>query len=294
MDNSQKVIVVVGPTASGKSNFAVELALSKKNNLPPYIDGEIISADSRQVYKKLDIGTGKITKSEMKGVPHHMLDVYELGEQVGVARYRDDTLPTLEAILARGKTPIICGGTGQYIDALIDTVSIPNVQPDHTLRKLLEAKSTDELFEELLSKDTRRAQAIDKHNRVRLIRALEIVASLGTVPVTVPSVRRYPTVIYLMEPSRELLKERITRRLLKRLNNGMIEEVQQLLDDGMRHEELFRLGLEYRYLSLFIQKKITRDEMITQLTAKIWQYAKRQLTWNKKYLPEATVAEVKE
>lgn len=280
------VYVVIGPTASGKTDFAVELAHK--------LDGEIISADSRQVYKKLDIGTGKVTEEEMKSVPHHMLDVYELGDDVSVVRYRDDALPILEDIIARGKTPIICGGTGQYVDALIDITSLPEVGPDPILRRELEQKSTEELFEELASKDPKRACAIDKHNRVRLIRALEIVESLGEVPAAATPVRRYPTTIYIMQPSRELLRERIVRRLHKRLDNGMIEEVEQLLKDGADHKELFRLGLEYRYISLFLQKKITLDEMIEQLTNKIWRYAKRQETWNKKYLIEATIIEVKE
>lgn len=280
------VYVVIGPTASGKTDFAVELAHK--------IDGEIISADSRQVYKKLDIGSGKVTQEEMKGIPHHMLDVYELGDDVSVVRYRDDALPILEDIIARGKTPIICGGTGQYVDALIDITSLPEVGPDPILRRELEQKSTEELFEELASKDPKRACAIDKHNRVRLIRALEIVESLGEVPAAATPVSRYPTTIYIMQPSRELLRERIVRRLLKRLDNGMIEEVEQLLKDGADHKELFRLGLEYRYISLFLQKKITLDEMIEQLTNKIWRYAKRQQTWNKKYLKEAIIIEVKE
>ncbi len=280
------VYVVIGPTASGKTDFAVELAHT--------LDGEIISADSRQVYKKLDIGTGKVTKEEMKGVPHYMLDVYELGEDVSVARYRDDALPILLDIIARGKTPIICGGTGQYVDALIDATSLPEVGPNHALRAELEQKSTEELFEELLSKDSKRANAIDKHNRVRLIRALEIVATLGEVPVPSASVRRYPTTIYIMQPNRELLRERIVRRLLKRLDNGMIEEVEQLLKEGANHRELFRLGLEYRYISLYLQKKMTYEEMVEQLGTKIKQYAKRQETWNKKYLKEATIVEVKE
>lgn len=281
-----RVYVVVGPTSSGKSDFAVELARE--------LDGEIISSDSRQVYKKLDIGTGKITLEEMKSIPHHMLDVYELGDSVSVATYRNDALPILEDILTRGKTPIICGGTGQYIDALIDVVSLPAVEPNHSLRSNLEQKNTDELFGMLENKDPIRAAAIDKHNRVRIIRALEIIESLGKVPPSISPVRRYPTTIYLMQPERERLKERITRRLLKRLDDGMIKEVEQLLKDGVVHKELFRLGLEYRYISLYLQKKMTYEEMVEQLRNKIWQYAKRQITWNKKYQKEAIIIEVKE
>jgi tRNA dimethylallyltransferase len=146
----------------------------------------------------------------------------------------------------------------------------------------------------LESKDPTRAAAIDKHNRVRIIRALEIIESLGKVPPSISPVRRYPTTIYLMQPERELLKERITRRLLKRLDDGMIKEVEQLLKDGVDHKELFRLGLEYRYISLYLQKKMTYEEMVEQLRNKIWQYAKRQITWNKKYQKEAIIIKVKE
>lgn len=281
MENAKRhVYVVIGPTASGKSDFAVELAHK--------LNGEIISADSRQVYKGLDIGTGKITTEEMQGIPHHMLNVYNVGDDVGVVRYKDDALPILEDILARDKTPIICGGTGQYVDALIDDVSIPQVSPDHTLRASLEQKSTEELFELLEKQDSRRAEKIDKHNRVRLIRALEIIASLGSVPAQDTPARRYNTTIYLMKPTRILLKERIIRRLLKRLDEGMVQEIQHLLkEDKITHDQCFKLGLEYRYISLFLQEKISYEEMIEKLSTQIWRYAKRQMTWNKKYEPEA-------
>ncbi len=282
--NHQKVIVVVGPTASGKSDFAVELA--HKYN------GEIISADSRQVYKRLDIGTGKITKEEMKGIPHHMLSVYAVGEDVSVARYAHDATPILEDILARGKTPIICGGTGQYVDALIYTTSLPKVEPNKKLREELEKKNTEELFAMLKKRDANRANAIDRYNRVRLIRALEIVESLGTVPHREKPELKFNTTMYLLTPSRELLRTRITRRLEKRLDEGMVEEVEQLLASGITHEELYRLGLEYRYISLYLQKKLTYEEMVEQLGFKIKQYAKRQETWNKKYVPYAILVPV--
>jgi tRNA dimethylallyltransferase len=279
-----KVVVVLGPTSSGKSDFAVEYAL--KHN------GEIISADSRQVYRGLDIGTGKITQEEMKGVPHYMLDVYEVGEEVSVARYARDASPIIENILSCGKTPIICGGTGQYIDALIDTAVLPPVPPNVKLREELEKKSTEDLFKELEEKDPRRAHMIDNNNRVRLIRALEIVKSLGTVPQQESPTRKYNTTIYLLAPSRELLRERITRRLEKRLNAGMVAEVERLLTEGITHEVLYRLGLEYRYISLYLQKKLSYEEMVEQLGFKSNQYAKRQETWNKKYLHEAQIIEV--
>lgn len=284
MNKKGEIIVVVGPTASGKSDFAVELA--KK------VDGEIISADSRQVYKGLDIGTGKITQEEMQGVPHYMLDVIDPGEPFSVAEYKRLAQPILEDIIARGKTPIVCGGTGQYIDALMYTAEPPKIPPHLALRKELESKTTEELFTELSQKDPNRAMTIDKHNKVRLVRALEIIDAIGNVPPLPKAELTYDVELYLMHPTRELLRERIEKRLTKRLESGMLAECEQLLTQGVTHEELERLGLEYRYMSRYLRREISYDEMKEQLKNKIVQYAKRQDTWNKKYLPFAKIVEV--
>ena len=284
MENKQ-IIVVAGPTASGKSDFAVELALK--------YNGEIISADSRQLYKGLDIGTGKITKEEMKGVKHYMLDVCDIDQEFSVAEYKALALPILEDIIASGKTPIICGGTGQYIDALIFTGTLPEVHPNKELRIALEQKSTNELYETLLQEDSARAQTIDKHNRVRVIRALEIINTLGTVPPQEQSSFRFPTKLYLMNPSRELLRERITLRLEKRLQIGMIQEVQNLIEEGYEDEKVLkRFGIEYFIIGEYLKHKLSLDEMKSILINKEMQYAKRQQTWNKKYLPFAELVDV--
>jgi tRNA dimethylallyltransferase len=285
MKSNPKVVVVLGPTASGKSDFAVEYAL--KHN------GEIISADSRQLYKGLDIGTGKITEEEMKGVKHHMLSLYDLNEGVSVVRYRSEALLILKDIIARGKTPIVCGGTGQYIDALIYETAIPGVPPNKKLRESLEKKSTDELFSDLMIKDNERAQAIDKHNRVRVIRALEIIQSLGTVPKLPTPKLRYPTEIYRMAPDRELLRTRVTKRIEKRIAQGMIEEVAGVMNHGYTSGEMSRFGLEYVVIGKFLEGEYTKGEMRQVLTNKCMQYAKRQETWNKKYT-EATPVPVTE
>ena len=291
-NHESSIIVVVGPTASGKSDFAITLALQH--------NGEIISADSRQVYKGLDLGTGKITKKETKGVPHHMLDVYELDEEVSVARYARDATPILRDILSRGKTPIICGGTGQYIDALIYDSSLPKVPPNTKLREEFEKKNTEELFELLQKKDSVRAGSVDKHNRVRIIRALEIVESLGVVPQQKTPALIYQTTIYLMSPTRELLRTRITARLEKRLKQGMLEEVKEVLEKaeslyGQATSNVIRkFGLEYVTLSKYLDGTLTEESMKKELITKSMQYAKRQQTWNKKYLPFATIVEVKE
>lgn len=281
MNALHKVIVVAGPTASGKSDFAVELAL--KNG------GEVISADSRQVYKGLDIGTGKITKEEMKGVPHHMLDIVNVGDEFSVAEYARIAKPILEDILARGKTPIICGGTGQYIDALIYDTETPGVPANHDLRNELEKKDVDELYAELAEKDPFSADRVDRYNKVRLIRALEIVYELGSVPPLKEAKLLYPTVMYLLTPSRERIHEKTTERLLKRFNGGMLEECKAVIASGISHEQLDKLGLEYRYMSRHLRGELSYDEMVNTLKEKTNQYAKRQVTWLKKYPKDANI-----
>jgi tRNA dimethylallyltransferase len=293
MTRGPSVIVVVGPTASGKSDFAVELARSYTLNKEPFIDGEIVSADSRQVYKGLDIGTGKITEEEMRGVPHYMLSTYSLDDQISVARYAHDALPHIEDIIARGKTPIICGGTGQYIDALIYTATVPRVKPDQDLRQKLETKTTEQLFDELQKKDLQRSQTIDKHNRVRLIRALEIIDSLGAVPPMEEKKFRHPTTIYLLNPSRATLNERITKRLEKRLSFGMIEEVKRVLEQGYKEDTLKRFGLEYVALGKYITKSASYEQMKEEIITASMRYAKRQQTWNKKYEPVAKKVDIR-
>ncbi len=277
MKEKPKVIVIVGPTASGKSDFAVDFAL--KNN------GEIISADSRQIFKNLNLGTGKITKEEEQGVPHYMLDVCDIGNNFSVAEYKSLAMPILEDILARGKTPIICGGTGQYIDALIFNQEIPRVEPNMKLRNELDKKTTAELYKELLKKDSRRAKTIDKHNRVRLIRALEIIASLGKVPTIKKSKLRFDTKIFLLNPSREILRERIQKRLIKRLELGMLEEGEKISAMNFSDIQIKKLGIEYISMNKYLKNKINIAEMMEEIITKSMQYAKRQQTWNKKYIP---------
>ena len=279
-----KVIVVAGVTASGKSDFAAELALK--------CNGEIISADSRQVYKDLDIGTGKITEKEMRDVPHHMLSVYDLDEEVSVARFARDASPIVRDILTRGKTPIICGGTGQYIDALIFDTPIPEVPPDQILRNELEALDTESLVERLRTADPDRLAAIDAHNRVRLIRALEITTHVGKVPPLPKPHFVYDVDFYLMHIERTYLKTRVEKRLEKRLGLGMIEEVQQIMKRGYSHEAMKKFGLEYVCIGKYLEGRLTLEEMKEDLIRMTMRYAKRQVTWNKKYLPYAQIIEV--
>lgn len=275
MKNLPKIIVVCGPTATGKSDKAVSLAL--ENN------GEIISADSRQVYKGLDIGSGKITKKEMRNVPHYMLDVASPKRTYSVAQFQKKATLHIKNILKHGKTPIICGGTGFYIDALLYGSEFPKVKANSRLRKELSKKTSQELFAILKKKDIRRAKDIDPKNKVRLIRALEIIDSLGVVPKIAKKLQYEVEYVYLDYPD-DILKERIRVRLLKRIKQGMIREAQKLHSQGLSFFRMEQLGLEYKYLALLLQKKISKKEFLEQLESAIWHYAKRQRTWFKKYI----------
>lgn len=273
-----KIIVVCGPTATGKSDYAVEQAKS-----PPAGGGyEIISADSRQVYKGLNIGSGKITKKEMRGIPHHLLDIASPKRVFTVAQYKKLTDKAISTILKKGKTPIICGGTGFYIDTVIYDQHFPGVKPDKTLRKQLSALPVHELFETLQTLDPDRALEIDSKNSVRLIRAIEIATALGSVPKVARTKKYDVEWIYLDFPD-AVLKKRIHDRLLKRMKTGMVKEVRDLHADGVSWKRLESFGLEYRYLALYLQKKLSKQDMLTQLESAIWHYAKRQRTWFKKY-----------
>jgi tRNA dimethylallyltransferase len=283
--NTPKLILVVGPTASGKSDLAVKIA--RKMN------GEIISADSRQVYIGFDIGSGKITKKEMRAIPHHLLDVISPKGMFTVARYQKLGQKALRDILSRGKLPIVVGGTGLYIDSLIYETSLPAVKPNLKLRSKLEKMPAAELFRLLRQKDPMRAATIDRHNPRRLVRALEIIAGSGK-PVPELGERVHSKLLSELgietkdilkigvAHSPEKLKRRIHKRLLARMRQGMVAEVKQLHAQGVSWKKLEELGLEYRYVSRYLRGLITKQEMIAELEKEIWRYARRQMTWWRK------------
>ena len=268
-----KILVILGPTASGKSDLAVRLA--KKFN------GEVLSADSRQVYKSMNIGTGKITKKEMAGISHHMLDVASPKTIFDVARYQKMAHKKIADILKRGKLPIVCGGTGLYIKAIVENPEYPDIPPDWKLREQLEKKTTAQLFAVLKKIDPSRAETIDSKNPRRLIRAIEIAKSAGQTPA-IKSQPIYDALLIGIKPSQEKLKSAIEARLQKRIKQGMIAEVKKLRAQGVSWRRLEELGLEYKYAAMYLQNKIGREEMIKTLGTKINQYAKRQITWFKK------------
>ncbi|TSC82130.1 MAG: hypothetical protein G01um101420_660 [Parcubacteria group bacterium Gr01-1014_20] len=273
-----RILVVLGPTASGKSALAIRLARKFR--------GEIISADSRQVYRGMDIGTGKTMRKEMAGVPHHLLDVASPKQKFTVTRYQKLAGKVIKDILKRGKLPIVCGGTGLYIDALIYDWKLPEVKPNWRLRGELEKKSIGELFRRLEKLDPKRATEIDRHNRRRLVRALEIVITTGQSSHSniLQNVRmsEYNVLKIGVKLSDEELKRRIKNRLLARVKRGMVREVKQLRAQGLSWNRLDSFGLEYRWVSKFLRGEISRSEMIEKLNSEIWHYAKRQMTWFKR------------
>jgi len=273
MSSKNKLLVIVGPTASGKSDLAVVLA--KKYN------GEIVSADSRQIYKGLDIGSGKVTTEEMGGIKHYMLDVISPNENFSVSQYKEMAEKALSEIFGKNKLPIICGGTGFYIDALVDNKTFPEVPPNAKLRAELELKKANELFEILKQLDFARAENIDSKNKRRLVRSIEIAEALGKVPPQTGNSKYEPLIIGIKIDEKRL-KEKIAIRLEKRIKEGLIEEVKKLNTSGITWERLESFGLEYKYVAMYIQHKITETEMKERLLNEIWHYAKRQMTWWKK------------
>ena len=280
----QKMITILGPTASGKTPVAARLAAE--------IGGEIISADSRQVYRRMDIGTGKdladyVVRNQESGVcrqiPYHLIDIREPGTKYNLFEYQQDFFDAYEAIQSRGAIPILCGGTGLYIEAVLKGYHLSPVPQNQALRDSLEGKSLAELTQMLT--DLKAKTGSNMHNTTdvdscqRAIRAIEI----ETYNIEHPTPRRelppVDSIIIGIDIDRELRRERITRRLKTRLEEGMVEEVKALLDEGIPADDLIYYGLEYKFVTEYLTGKITYDEMFTRLEIAIHQFAKRQMTW---------------
>lgn len=268
-----KVVVVAGPTSSGKSDLAVIIAKQ--------FNGEVVSADSRQVYTGMDIGTGKVTKKEMGGISHYLLDVADPKKRYSVSKFKKDADRCIKEIHSRGKLPILCGGTGFYIQAVVDGFTLPEVKPNKELRFTLEKLSTKELYSKLKKLDAKRAKEIDSNNPHRLIRAIEIANTIGNVP-SIKKTGNYNVLQIGIKTDDVVLKERIHERLHKRMRRGMVAEAQRLHAQGVSWKRMEELGLEYRFLALYLQKKLSKEDMLSQLETAIWHYAKRQKTWFKK------------
>ncbi len=262
-----KMIVIEGTNASGKSSLGVKLAAR--------FGGEIISADSRQIFRRLDLGSGKITPEEMEGVPHHLLDVRNPGEFFSMADFQRLAYEAIDDILSRDRLPFLVGGTGLYVDAVADGYEISDKAPDHSLRAHLETFETPELYEMLKQKlpDTN----IDPRNRHRVMRALEKLEAGDDRPAGKKP--RYELLKLGVTWPREILKQRIDERLERRLQEGMVEEVKALLDEGVSEEFMVKLGLEYKYLTWYLTGKIGYEQMKEELGNAIKKFAKRQMTW---------------
>lgn len=269
----KKLIVILGPTSSGKSELAVRIAKKFK--------GEIVSADSRQAYKEMNIGTGKITKKEMRDIPHYLLDIASPKRKFSVVRYRKLALKAINKIHQKGKIPILCGGSAFYIQAIIEGIVIPEVKPDWQLRKKLERKSAEELYKMLKNYDPRRAKTIERKNKRRLIRAIEICKKLGEVP-KLKKIPQFDCLLIGIKKNPKELKNLIEKRLLERLKRGMVKETKKLRKEGVSWKRLEEFGLEYKWTAKFLEKKIPYSEMIERLEKDIEKFSKRQMSWFKK------------
>ncbi len=273
--DDKKMIIILGPTSCGKSDLAVQIA--KKFN------GEIISADSRQVYKGMDIGSGKITKKEMRGIPHHLLSIASPKRNFSANRFQKLAQKEIKKIWRKNKLPIICGGTAFYIDSLLGDIQISPVKPNLELRKKLEKLSAEKLFNKLKKMDPKRAKNIDRKNKRRLIRAIEIAMSnIDTKKEKEKFISKNNYLKIGIKRSPEKLKKRIEHRLNSRLKKGMIDEIKNLKKIGLSWQRIDNFGLEYRFVSRYLRGIITKKEMIEKILSESWKFAKRQMTWWKR------------
>ena len=268
-----KLITITGPTASGKTPFAVEIA-SK-------IEGEIISGDSRQVYRLMDIGTGKDLDEytiDGKSIKHHLIDIKEAGEKYTLYDFQKDFHGAYDDILSRSKTPILCGGTGLYIESVLKGYELKEVPKDKQLRSSLENKSLEELTS-ILSKYKNLHNTTDSDNKKRAIRAIEIAKFQEEQKTTIQSYPPIDSLIIGVSIDRDSRRNKISSRLKNRIDEGMIDEVEKILSLGVSPEDLIYYGLEYKFVTLHVTGQISYQEMYNKLEIAIHQFAKRQMTW---------------
>ena len=273
-----EMLTILGPTACGKTSFAVALA--------DRLDGEIISADSRQVYRGMDLGTGKdLVDYSINGrvVPYHLIDIVDAGEKYNVYRYQHDFLQAYNDILERGHVPVLCGGTGLYLESVLRGYRLCPVPQDPELRKSLDGKPLNELVKVLLeykkSTGSKMHNTTDVDTAQRAIRAIEIEEYYKNHPLLDADFPDIDSLVIGLDISRDLRRERISKRLRQRLDDGMLDEIRHLIDSGVAPDDLIYYGLEYKYLTLHVIGQLSYEEMFRQLEIAIHQFAKRQMTW---------------
>jgi tRNA dimethylallyltransferase len=268
----KKIVAVVGPTASGKSALAISLA--EKFN------GEVVSVDSRAIYKGFPITTAAVTEKEARGIPHHLFGIWNVRENYSISDFQKIAMNTVRDIHSREKLPILAGGTGFYLDSILYENTFPEVPPNPDLRRDLEIKSTKELYDLIERKDSKRAQTLDPLNKVRLVRALEIIDTLGHVPTLPKQAPRYDALIIgITRPDSEL-RERIRSRIEIRLDR-MIAEIKSE-GNNLTEEQANFLGFDFTLTRSYLKNDMSRDELIDRLTFGDWQYSRRQLRWFKR------------
>jgi tRNA dimethylallyltransferase len=269
---SMKIVAIAGTNASGKSSLGVALAKA--------FNGEVISADSRQVYKGLNLGTGKLTPDEMMGVPHHLIDIAEVSQVFTLADYQRLTYEAADAIASRGRVPFVVGGTGLYIKAVVDGYSLAGAPPDYAMRSHLESLSDQDLWTRLSSLRKDVAAKIDSKNRRRIVRAIEIISQGADYDRAVLNNPRYEALQLGLTWEPVTMKERIMTRLQARMRDGMIDEVRELIEAGVTLQRLDDLGLEYRYIAQFLEGKFADEATFTDaLATAIYQFSRRQVRW---------------
>lgn len=271
--NDYDIIVVLGPTAVGKTGFAANLAYE--------IDGEIISADSRQVYRGMDLGTGKDYDDYIingKKIPYHLIDIVDAGTEYNIYEYQKDFWKAYEDIKLRGKVPILCGGSGLYIEAVLEGYELTSVPVNESLREKLE-KHTDDELRNMLANMKKLHNKTDTDSRKRLIRAIEIETYAVENEVDSSDFKKLNPFIFGLNTDRQIVRKRITKRLRERLEGGLVDEAKKLLDSGVSSEMLVFYGLEYKFLAEYLAGEYSYNDMFQKLNSAIHRFSKRQMTW---------------